>query len=372
MQIFEGLPVYNAVLDDAEGLSFISIVTEPAIQHNFIAFDKNERISLSFDDEKRIVFGPVLIPDQLIYRRNENKEFYITFSKETIRALMEKFMRDKELSINLQHEYATDNATIIESFIIDRELGIVPKHFSTLPDGTWCCAMKIHSDKLWQLIKEGKLNGYSIEGFLSLVEMPEEIKQSSQNKSNIFMNKKSLKMLLKSLLTSLGAVNTDKGQLLWDGDEDLVAGKEVFIEGEDDYIAPEDGDYTTADGKVIKVVDGKIAEIIDPAAEVAPEEVETEMSEVTEETVAEELAEETVENPTNEGEETDTEAIVKIREELNEAYRRIDELTRELQELKDTVAKLAEAPVEMSAIETVIAEETDKVSGFAALRKNRK
>lgn len=365
MQLYEGLPVYNALLDDAEGLSFISIVTEPAIQRNFVAFDKNEPIKLQIDNEKRIVVGPVLIPNQLIYRRNGNKEFYITFSKETIRALMEKFMRDKELSVNLQHEFTTENASIVESFIIDRELGILPTHFSDLEDGTWICAMKIHSDKLWELIKEGKLNGYSIEGFLSLAEMPEEIKQSSQNKSNIFMNKKSLKMLLKSLLTTLGVVNTDKGQLLWDGDEDLTAGKEVFIENEEDYIPAPDGDYTTADGKIIKVVEGKVAEIIDPSAEV-------DMNEETpaEEVVNEELAEETVENPTNEGEETDTDAIVEIRKEINEAYAKMDEMAREIQELRETVAKLAEAPVEMSAIEmskhNII---DDKTFGWTALRK---
>lgn len=364
MQIFEGLPVYNALLDDAEGLSFISIVTEPAIQRNFVAFDKNEPIKLQIDNEKRIVIGPVLIPNQLIYRRNGNKEFYITFSKETIRALMEKFMRDKELSVNLQHEFTTENASIVESFIIDRELGILPKHFSDLEDGTWICAMKIHSDKLWQLIKEGKLNGYSIEGFLSLAEMPEEIKQNRQNKSNTFMNKKSLKMLLKSLLTTLGAVNTDNGQLLWDGDEDLTAGKEVFIENEEDYIPAPDGDYTTEDGKIIKVVEGKVAEILDPSAE-----VEEEMA--AEETV-EELAEETVENPTNEGEETDTDAIVEIRKEINEAYAKMDEMAREIQELRETVAKLAEAPVEMSAIELSKQNEvTEKTSGWAALRNKK-
>lgn len=185
------------------------------------------------------------------------------------------------------------------------------------------------------------------------------------------MNKKSLKMFFRSLLTKLGSVATDKAVLNWDSDEDLVAGMEVYIErenenGDIEYIAPEDGDYTTEDGKIIKVVDGKVAEILDPSAEVdmTTEEI------VNEELAEEELAEETVENPTNEGEESDTEAIVEIRKEINEAYAKMDEMAREIQELRETVAKLAEAPVEQSAIEmSKQIEKNDKASGWTALRK---
>ena len=91
-----------------------------------------------------------------------------------------------------------------------------------------------------------------------------------------------------------------------------------------------------------------------------------------EEVVNEELAEETVENPTNEGEETDTDAIVEIRKEINEAYAKMDEMAREIQELRETVAKLAEAPVEMSAIELSKQNEvTEKTSGWVALRNKK-
>lgn len=68
------------------------------------------------------------------------------------------------------------------------------------------------------------------------------------------------------------AVNTDKGPIEWDGEEDLEAGREVFVLDEDGNRVPApDGEYTTADGKVIVVVEGRVAEIRDPEAEVAPE-----------------------------------------------------------------------------------------------------
>ena len=68
----------------------------------------------------------------------------------------------------------------------------------------------------------------------------------------------------------MGKVATDKGDLLYDGEEDLKEGDSVFIEKDGENVPAEDGDYTTEDGKVIKVVDGKVESITDPAAEVAP------------------------------------------------------------------------------------------------------
>lgn len=100
---------------------------------------------------------------------------------------------------------------------------------------------------------------------------------------------KKLKIMLKSILSlQMGEVATDKGKLVWDGDAELVEGMEVFIVGDDNEpIAAADGDYTTEDGKTIKVVDGKVAEIVDPDAEVADE-------------PAEEVAETEIQEETNE------------------------------------------------------------------------
>ena len=33
------------------------------------------------------------------------------------------------------------------------------------PRGTWMCSMKIEDEAIWQKIKEGKLNGYSVQGY---------------------------------------------------------------------------------------------------------------------------------------------------------------------------------------------------------------
>ena len=70
-------------------------------------------------------------------------------------------------------------------------------------------------------------------------------------------------------------IETDKGKLEWDNEEeDLKAGDAVYITDEEGNRNPApDGDYTTEDGKVIKVADGKVTEIVDQKAEVSEEEV---------------------------------------------------------------------------------------------------
>lgn len=70
-------------------------------------------------------------------------------------------------------------------------------------------------------------------------------------------------------------IETDKGKLEWDNeDEDLKAGDAVYITDEEGNRNPApDGEYTTEDGKVIKVSDGKVTEIVDKKAEVSEEEV---------------------------------------------------------------------------------------------------
>ena len=71
-------------------------------------------------------------------------------------------------------------------------------------------------------------------------------------------------------------ITTDKGDLTYTGD--LAVGTEVFVIGEDGESVPAaDGDYKV-DGKTIKVVDGKVSEIVEDAP--APVEETAEVAEL--------------------------------------------------------------------------------------------
>lgn len=72
----------------------------------------------------------------------------------------------------------------------------------------------------------------------------------------------------------MGSKETDRGPLSWDGEEDLRQGMDVYVERDGRRESAPDGDYRTRDGKVIRVSDGKVAEIRDDRAEVAPANME--------------------------------------------------------------------------------------------------
>lgn len=233
--------------------------------------------------------------------------------------------------------------------------------------------------------------------------------------------------LSKLIAETFERVSTDKGILSYDAEELEVGVSVSLVDEEGNEVAASDGDYVLEDGRILKIAEGKIAEIVkpepeaeEPAAEESPErerfmkqkgefeesydektckiaeairslgfdawvveaaddyavvevwadgsvkdyrfaiswdeegnpvvgemtEVEQKyvpveeekpaepvVEEVVEEAPAEEAFEE-VENPSNEGEETETEAVVKLREEVNELYSLVDALTKRIEELE--------------------------------------
>jgi hypothetical protein len=151
------------------------------------------------------------------------------------------------------------------------------------------------------------------------------------------MNKTKLskvKELLAKMLeveVEFASATTDKGIIFYEGE--LAEGINVYVEdAEGNKVAAEDGTYTIEEEmtkKIIEVKNGVVVSI---------EELEITVEEPVEEEVIEETpieAEEPVENPTNDGEESTVEAIVKIREEINELYSIVDTLKKEVEELKN-------------------------------------
>lgn len=141
-----------------------------------------------------------------------------------------------------------------------------------------------------------------------------------------------IKAKLAQILAQLSVVKTDKAVLEYDG-EDLVAGMAVYVTNEEgERVTPEDGEYTTEDSKVIVVKDGKVESITDPVAEVdAEEEPKPEDApEGTEGATGEDAPKE--EEMEEEPKETTEDAIVKIREEINELYKLVDSILEKIGE----------------------------------------
>ena len=124
-------------------------------------------------EEKRIVLGPAMIPDQKIFRKDAlGNPYYVFFSSETIKMIAEKYMRNKYLDNNDQmHDgTAVKDVYVIESWIKEDMNDKSNKYgYSDLPIGTWFVSMKVKNDEIWNKVKENKLNGFSVSGFFEEV-----------------------------------------------------------------------------------------------------------------------------------------------------------------------------------------------------------
>ena len=67
------------------GVEAISLVEFPAIESNWVALKKAVKLE-ALDNERRMLYGPALIPDKPILRvdKETGEDYYIVFDKETI------------------------------------------------------------------------------------------------------------------------------------------------------------------------------------------------------------------------------------------------------------------------------------------------
>lgn len=163
------VPIYNIVIEEDEfdlGLTKMSLVEYPAVNVPFLKFSENDIVKETFstNKDKKIVTSVALLADTPIKRIDDyGNLYYVVFNKEIIGKLVNKFFKDDLIkSVNINHFEDTDKAYLIESYFVNEELGIKPKGiYST--DGSWIVSYKITDDNLWNDIKEGKLNGFSVE-----------------------------------------------------------------------------------------------------------------------------------------------------------------------------------------------------------------
>ena len=174
------LPVFEMVINPEETsdveVAAVAFVDKPAIEKNFMAFN-SQRLEFAIDEEKRIVSGPAMISDQLIYRKDQNGEYNVFFSPQTVRDIAVKFFqKGYQKNLNLFHDptLSLEGVTIFESFVTDKARGIQGmRGFEDLPDGSWFISAKVDNDEVWNKIKSGQVKGFSVEGIFSFLKKSE-------------------------------------------------------------------------------------------------------------------------------------------------------------------------------------------------------
>ena len=172
--MYKNLPIYQAiVLDNGDwGLEKISLVDDPAMQSNFEFYSDVEGDEFKYsvqNAEKRHIFGVIVRADHPVLRLSaEGMPYYITFSKQTIETIVQKYFREgRQNNFNLMHIPGTDikGIEMLQCFIKDTEKGINPKGFEDIEDGSLFGEFKVLDDGIWQDIKDGKYKGFSMQIF---------------------------------------------------------------------------------------------------------------------------------------------------------------------------------------------------------------
>ena len=156
--------------DEQTGIHAVSVVHSPAIEENFIALSKLEVELKEIDLEKKILMGAALIPNKQIIRANKDGEpYYIYFSDDTVRKASELFlMRSNQNNATIEHAQKLSGMSVVESWLIEDEVHDKSvKYGFNLPKGTWMISMKVNNEDVWKDVKDGKVKGFSIEGYFA-------------------------------------------------------------------------------------------------------------------------------------------------------------------------------------------------------------
>ena len=168
-------------IDDTieNGVFAISLVSEPAIEELFVYLSKQPQLIklAEVDTEKRILVGPVLIPNKEIPRIDDEtgEEYSILFTPEVVEKAAQMFLQNQHNNeATIEHtERKVPDVSVVESWIIaDPEKDKSNVYGMSYPKGTWMAMMKINNEDVWQnYVKTGKVKGFSLEGMFGHLEV---------------------------------------------------------------------------------------------------------------------------------------------------------------------------------------------------------
>jgi len=172
---YPGTPRYEAAVSRG-GFSMSYMENIDCTFGNLCKVNFNEQQLFSTQDEERMIYTPLMIPNILIPRFDETSQekYYVKFKPEVIKNIRDKFMTElRNRKTNLEHTNRKfEDIVMVETWIVQGEqdksyeLGFTQEQ---IPIGTWMGAYKVldtpEGDMVWNnYIKPGKVKGASVEG----------------------------------------------------------------------------------------------------------------------------------------------------------------------------------------------------------------
>lgn len=295
--------IFDAKFNPEEdlGLTCVSFVDEPAICEYFQYYSKDGKSNITnvkqgqiimTNVEKHEVISPLLIPNQLILRIDENGEkYYIRWSKQVIADVAAYYkLNGYQNNFSIMHSYFDEDSTyekyedsfikdvyMLKLWLIEDEKNDEAAKFGYhLPEGTLMCKLKVHNRQLWKRIKSGELKGLSIEAFLpstfsGTIKYNKSDKMAKKTKfdkikeafDNFLLTYNQVVSTAEELADIAKSDETESGEVslkYYTSDTDYIEVKEGGIAVASDGSAVEDGEYPLVDGSVIVIADGKFVE----------------------------------------------------------------------------------------------------------------
>ena len=125
------------------------------------------------DEDKQILVGAAMVPNKMIHRYDDlGNMYYVFFSKASIRKMADKFLKQKRTDeTSIEHngiKLGADKVYITESWVSEDPIKDKSHMYGfELPAGTWFVQMKVEDKKIWKLIKDNMLTGFSVEGMFA-------------------------------------------------------------------------------------------------------------------------------------------------------------------------------------------------------------
>ena len=170
------LPIIKLTIKEGDdsGFDFVALVENPAIMTKWMSFSEQPESQYKFQEDKkrRILTGPLMIPNLPIYRKDEKtgQEFAVEIDGDTNEMMMKKFMKNGfTRNINLMHDknQKVPGAYFMEIWMSDEARGVkAPDAFSDKPDKTIFGSVYFEDEAVYNdTVSTGKLCGFSIEGW---------------------------------------------------------------------------------------------------------------------------------------------------------------------------------------------------------------
>jgi len=172
------MPLVELIIDESEeqfGIEAISLVEEPAIEVDFITLSKQQKLDFkAIDDERKVLFGAVMIPDKKILRVDEEtgQHYEVVFSRETCRKALQLFFKHNFQNNTTEHHKSDlEGNTVFEAWEKEHDVHDKSVAFGCSdPIGTIYISMKV-TDEDYAKAKSGEFKGFSLEGWFKGIEV---------------------------------------------------------------------------------------------------------------------------------------------------------------------------------------------------------